>query len=163
MRMHYPTTLVGPTKAKENTQIQYRTCTHQAKSVLLRKFRTMIKALLIVGMGSFVGGALRYALSIYMKHFCGQGFPWGTLAVNLIGCFVFGIVFALFSKHGTTVHPWCLLLTTGLCGGFTTFSTFAHESIQMLQGGNIAPFAAYVTTSIVVGLAMVAIGYLIVR
>ena len=123
----------------------------------------MIKALLIVGTGSFVGGALRYALSMFMRHICGQGFPWGTLAVNLVGCLVFGMVFALFGKHGTTTHPWCLLLTTGLCGGFTTFSTFAHESVQMLQGGQFGAFAAYVIASIVMGLAMIAVGYMIVR
>ena len=123
----------------------------------------MIKSLFIVGIGSFFGGALRYAISTLMRSCCGQGFPWGTLMVNLLGCFVFGVLFALFSKAGSGHSSWCLLLTTGVCGGFTTFSTFANESIQMLQGGNIAPFAAYVTTSIVVGLAMVAIGYLIVR
>lgn len=123
----------------------------------------MIKALLIVGTGSFVGGAFRYALSVFMRHLCGQGFPWGTLAVNLVGSLVFGMVFALFGKHSATAHPWCLLLTTGLCGGFTTFSTFAHESVQMLQSGHLGAFAAYVSASIVIGLAMVAVGYMIVR
>lgn len=123
----------------------------------------MIKALLIVGTGSFVGGAFRYALSVFMKHLCGQGFPWGTLAVNLVGSLVFGMVFALFGKHSATAHPVCLLLTTGLCGGFTTFSTFAHESVQMLQSGHLGAFAAYVSASIVIGLTMVAVGYMIVR
>ena len=123
----------------------------------------MIKTLLIVGAGSFIGGALRYAISVFMRNVCGQGFPWGTLAVNLIGCFVFGVVFALFCRYATTSHPWCLLLTTGLCGGFTTFSTFANESMQMLQNGNIGTFAAYVATSLVVGIALVALGYIIIR
>ena len=123
----------------------------------------MIKALLIVGTGSFVGGALRYALSMFMRHICGQGFPWGTLAVNLVGCLVFGMVFALFGKHGTTTHPWCLLLTTGLCGGFTTFSTFANEGVQMLQGGNLGGFAAYASLSLGLGLLLVMLGYIVVR
>ena len=123
----------------------------------------MIKALLIVGTGSFIGGALRYAISVCMRNVCGQGFPWGTLAVNLIGCFVFGAVFALFSRHNATSHPWCLLLTTGLCGGFTTFSTFANESMQMLQSGNLGAFIGYVATSIVAGIALVALGYIIMR
>lgn len=123
----------------------------------------MIKTLLIVGIGSFIGGTLRYAISMLLKGFCGQQFPWGTLAVNLTGCFVFGIVFALFSKHGATTHPWCLMLTTGLCGGFTTFSAFAHESMLMLQYGHLNAFFAYVATSVVAGIALMALGYMIIK
>ena len=123
----------------------------------------MIKSILIVGIGSFIGGALRYTLSTLMKNACGAGFPWGTLTVNLLGCLVFGILFALFGKYSSTSHPWCLLLTTGLCGGFTTFSTFANESMQMLQNGNIGSFAAYVATSVIAGLALVALGYWLIK
>lgn len=123
----------------------------------------MIKSLFIVGVGSFFGGALRYYLSILIKGCSGQGFPWGTLAVNLLGCFVFGLLFALFHRCNTTHTPWCLLLTTGLCGGFTTFSTFANESIQLLQGGNVIGFTSYVLASILLGLALVALGYWLVN
>lgn len=119
----------------------------------------MIKSLLIVGIGSFFGGALRYYLSTIIKGVFHQGFPWGTLAVNLLGCFVFGLLFALFHRWGSPHSSWCLLLTTGVCGGFTTFSTFANESMQMLQGGNIMGFASYVVASILLGLALVALGY----
>ena len=122
----------------------------------------MIKSLLIVGAGSFLGGALRYYLSTIIKNCCGQGFPWGTLAVNLLGCFVIGMLFALFHRLGTPHSSWCLLLTTGVCGGFTTFSTFANESVLMLQNGNIALFASYIAASIILGLALVALGYWIV-
>lgn len=123
----------------------------------------MIKSLLIVGIGSFLGGALRYGISTMMKNHFGQGFPWGTLSVNLIGCLLFGIIFALFNKYGSTNTPWCLLLTTGVCGGFTTFSTFANESIQMLQNGNLVGFLGYVGTSMIVGISLVALGYWMVR
>ncbi len=123
----------------------------------------MIKSLFIVGIGSFIGGALRHLLSSWMKNSCTQGFPWGTLMVNLLGCFVIGVIFALFSRYSTTSNPWCLLLTTGLCGGFTTFSTFANEGLQMLQNGNIGAFAGYVTTSLVGGIALTALGYWIVK
>mgnify|MGYP003400648545 FL=1 len=123
----------------------------------------MLKSLLIVGTGSFIGGAMRYLLSTYMKNICSQGFPWGTLAVNLLGCFLFGIFFAIFSKNSSTYSTLYLLLTTGICGGFTTFSTFANESVQMLQNGDIAGFTGYVATSILFGLALIALGYWMVK
>ena len=122
-----------------------------------------MKSILIVGVGSFAGGALRYALSTFIKGWCGQGFPYGTLAVNLVGCFAFGVLFALFQRAEATYSPWCLLLTTGLCGGFTTFSTFSHESMAMLQSGNYMGFACYVTASVVLGLALIAAGAAVVR
>ena len=123
----------------------------------------MLKPLLIVGAGSFMGGAMRYLLSTFMKNICGQGFPWGTLAVNLLGCFLFGIVFAIFSKNSSADNTLYLLLTTGVCGGFTTFSTFANESVQMLQHGNISGFIGYVATSVIAGFLLLAFGYWIVK
>ncbi|MBR5846896.1 MAG: fluoride efflux transporter CrcB [Bacteroidaceae bacterium] len=123
----------------------------------------MIKSLLIVGTGSFIGGAMRYLLSTLMKSVCGQGFPWGTLMVNLLGCFLFGMLFAVFGKSSATDNMLYLLLTTGVCGGFTTFSTFANESVQMLQQGNTWGFVGYVATSVVAGLALIALGYGVAR
>ena len=123
----------------------------------------MLKSLLIVGTGSFIGGAMRYLLSTYIKNMYGQTFPWGTLVVNLLGCFVFGIICALFSKHNSADNTFCLLLTTGICGGFTTFSTFANESVQMIQNGNIGEFIGYMATSVIVGIALIALGYWIVK
>jgi CrcB protein len=123
----------------------------------------MIKSVLIVGIGSFIGGALRYLISTLFKQYCTQGFPWGTLLVNLMGCFIFGAIFALFSKYSSTSHPWCLLLTTGLCGGFTTFSTFAYESVLMLQQGNLSGFISYVATSLIAGISLFALGYWIFK
>lgn len=123
----------------------------------------MLKSMIIVGIGSFLGGSLRYVTSTMMKNVCGQDFPWGTLTVNLLGCLVFGLIFALFSKYATTSSPWYLLFTTGICGGFTTFSTFANESMQMLQGGNIGGFIGYVSTSVIGGIALIGLGYWIIK
>ena len=115
--------------------------------------------MLIVGAGSFVGGALRYYLSTLVKGCCNGNFPWATLTVNLVGCLLFGVLFGLFHRWGAGHSTWYLLLTTGLCGGFTTYSTFAHESMQMLQTGDIAGFATYIAASLLLGLACIALGY----
>ena len=120
-----------------------------------------IKTILAVGAGSFLGGAGRYLVSLAMKGI--KGFPWATLAVNLAGCFLIGLLWGVFSKNGTEGSNWALFLTVGLCGGFTTFSTFSKEALVMLQGGNIWGFAGYIAVSVVVGIALVALGYFLVR
>lgn len=123
----------------------------------------MIKSLLLVGVGSFLGGVLRYYISTLLKSCSGFQFPWGTLAVNLAGCFVFGVLFALFNRFSSTENSFYLLLTTGVCGGFTTFSAFAHESVQMLQSGNYYMFAGYLLASVIWGLLFVGLGYYVVK
>ena len=123
----------------------------------------MIKSLLLVGLGSFCGGALRYYISTLMKSVCNQGFPWGTLLVNLVGCLLIGVVFGLFGKMETQSNSWCLILTAGFCGGFTTFSAFANESLQMLQSGNTLNLTIYILASVLVGIALVALGYWLVK
>ena len=119
----------------------------------------MIKSILMVGVGSFLGGALRYLLSTLIKSAAGNGFPWGTLAVNLAGCFLFGVVYAIFAKMALQGCNLYLLLTTGVLGGFTTFSAFTHEAFLMLQSGNYWGFISYVAASVGVGLLLLALGY----
>ena len=122
----------------------------------------IIKNILAVGAGSFLGGAARYLVSLAMKGFS-KGFPWATLAVNLVGCFLIGLMWGVFSKNGTEGSNWALFLTVGLCGGFTTFSTFSKEALMMLQSGNLWGVVGYVAFSVVVGIALVALGYFLVR
>ncbi len=122
----------------------------------------IIKNILVVGAGSFVGGAARYLVSLAMKG-VSKGFPWATLTVNLIGCFLIGLLWGAFSKNGSEGSNWALFLTVGLCGGFTTFSTFSKEALVMLQAGNIWGFAGYVSISVIAGIALVALGYFLIR
>ena len=121
----------------------------------------LIKTILVVGAGSFLGGAGRYLVSFALKGI--KGFPWATLAVNLAGCFLIGLLWGVFSKNGTEGSNWALFLTVGFCGGFTTFSSFSKEALMMLQSGNLWGFVGYVAFSVVVGIALVALGYFLVR
>ena len=122
----------------------------------------IIKNVLLVGAGSFIGGAARYLVSLALKK-ASKGFPWATLLVNLAGCFLIGLLWGMFSKSATGGSNWALLLTVGLCGGFTTFSTFSKEALMMLQSGNIWGFAGYIGISVAAGIALVALGYFLVK
>ena len=122
----------------------------------------LLKSILAVGAGSFLGGAGRYLVSLAMKG-VGKGFPWAILTVNLVGCFLIGLLWGVFSKNGTEGSNWALFLTVGVCGGFTTFSTFSKEALMMLQGGNLWGFVGYIALSVVIGIALVALGYFLVR
>ena len=122
----------------------------------------IIKNILAVGAGSFIGGAARYIVSLAMKGI-GKGFPWATLAVNLVGCLMIGLLSGLLSRNAAENTSWGLFLTVGLCGGLTTFSTFSKEALAMLQTGQIWGFASYIALSILAGIALVALGYYIGR
>ncbi len=122
----------------------------------------IIKNILAVGAGSFVGGAARYLVSLGMKGI-GKGFPWATLAVNLVGCLMIGLLWGLLSRNAAENTSWGLFLTVGLCGGFTTFSTFSKEALAMLQTGQMWGFASYIAISVLAGIALVALGYYIAR
>ena len=122
----------------------------------------IIRNILAVGAGSFIGGVARYLVSIAMKGI-GKGFPWATLTVNLLGCLLIGLMWGLLSRNATESTSWGLFLTVGLCGGFTTFSTFSKEALTMLQAGQIGGFATYVVVSLLAGIALAALGYYVTR
>ena len=122
----------------------------------------IIRNILAVGAGSFIGGVARYLVSIAMKGI-GKGFPWATLTVNLLGCLLIGLLWGLLSRNATESTSWSLFLTVGLCGGFTTFSTFSKEALTMLQAGQIGGFATYVVVSVLAGIALAALGYYVAR
>ena len=122
----------------------------------------IIKNIVIVGTGSFIGGAARYLVSLMLKG-VSIGFPWATLTVNLVGCFMIGLLWGLFSRTAGEGNNWALFLTVGLCGGFTTFSTFSREALIMLQSGNICSFVGYVTLSVSASVVLVALGYYLCR
>ena len=122
----------------------------------------LLKTILAVGAGSFLGGAGRYLVSLAMRG-VSKGFPWATLTVNLVGCFLIGLLWGVFSKNGTEGSNWALFLTVGVCGGFTTFSTFMDENAAFLRSGHAAMIALYVAASLAVGFAAALLGHHLTR
>src|ERR1700733_8675726 len=115
----------------------------------------MIRNILLVGAGGSVGSVARYLCQRWIYHLYPHPFPWGTLVVNLSGCFLIGAIYSMSEKSSLFDAELRLLLITGLCGGFTTFSTFAFENVTLLRSGNITYFLLYTFSSLVLGILAV--------
>ena len=120
---------------------------------------SMIKNLLLVGLGGALGSMLRYAAAVMINT---KYFPWPTLTVNIIGSFFIGLIFALSIKDDTFLNNWKLFLATGICGGFTTFSAFSLENMGLLQQGKYATALTYICLSIILGIFAAFAGYKII-
>ncbi|MEO9894646.1 fluoride efflux transporter CrcB [Aurantibacter sp.] len=116
-----------------------------------------MKQLLLVFLGGGLGSALRYAIA---KSFNGyfQHFYLGTFLVNIIGCLIIGFILGLSAKNNYVNENYTLLLATGFCGGFTTFSSFAFEKHTLISAGEYLNFSIYTISSIVVGILAVVLG-----
>jgi len=115
----------------------------------------MIKNILIVGIGSFIGGILRYLISKYIQNSIFSTFPYATFTVNIIGCFIIGFVMGVSQKGTILSSDLKLFLAIGFCGGFTTFSTFANENLALIKDGNFFYFSIYSGLSVILGIMAV--------
>ncbi len=109
---------------------------------------------LLIGLGGFLGTIARYYTGHLIYKFVQVQFPLATLIVNLSGCFIIGIIYGWFEKQHVVSSDWKLILTAGFCGGFTTFSAFTSENIQLLRDGQIGPAILYIVISVVAGLLL---------
>lgn len=116
-----------------------------------------MKLALIVGIGSFFGGISRYLLSNFVQEKTATNFPYGTFAVNLVGCFMIGCLFGLSEKWQLSLE-WRLLFVTGVLGGFTTFSAFSVETHYLFKTGHIATALIYIVASVVLGIGLTFLG-----
>jgi CrcB protein len=117
-----------------------------------------MKQLLLVFLGGGVGSILRHIISKAFNNYF-QHFYLGTFVVNIIGCLIIGLVLGLSLKNNLLTQNQTLLLTTGFCGGFTTFSSFALENHSILKTGEILHFSIYTISSIAVGILAVVLGF----
>ncbi len=115
----------------------------------------LFKNILLVGIGGMTGSVLRYLVSLSIKH---DSFPYATWIVNITGSLLIGMIMGWAAKQEGFAN-WRLFLATGVCGGFTTFSAFAWENLQLLQQQRYQAFAVYTGGSLLLGLLAVAAGY----
>ena len=122
-----------------------------------------MKAVALVALGSAIGGACRYGSQVFVAKYYLNTFPLATFLVNVLGCFCIGVFYALSEKENLLSADWRLFLTTGLCGGFTTFSAFAYENLNLLRSADYTYFALYTAASVVAGIFAVYAGIFLMK
>lgn len=123
----------------------------------------MLKSVLIAGAGGFLGSALRFIISRYIQFTVDSVFPWGTFIVNIAGSFMLGIFLGISEKAGLMSPEWRIFFTIGICGGFTTFSSFSNEAFILLQNKELLRFAGYAGFSFFLGLGAVFLGRALIK
>lgn len=123
----------------------------------------MGRILLIIGTGGFIGSAARYLSQQVISKYFPAVFPLGTLTINVTGCFLIGIIYALSDIGNILTPEWRAFLATGFCGGFTTFSTFSYESLNLMKDGEFLYLALYIGLSVILGFAATYFGTCIIK
>jgi CrcB protein len=131
--------------------------------IVLKNEEYMLKTLLLVALGGMLGSVCRFLVSFGFLKYYPQLFPWPTFIVNLFGCLLMGIFWGLGQKNAWFSSDLRLLCMTGFCGGFTTFSAFALENMQLLKQQQFTLFLTYALASVLVGVLATWGGYWIAQ
>lgn len=122
-----------------------------------------MRELLLVATGSAIGGVLRFLTGKWITQLIVSSFPWPTFLVNIIGSFFIGLFLAMQSRSASISQQTLLFLTTGICGGFTTFSAFSLEQLNLIRHGNAGIAVVYALVSVLIGLLAAWLGFHAVR
>ena len=117
-----------------------------------------MKSFLLVFLGGGLGSGLRYLVTITMNQYS-KVLPLGTFTVNMLGCLLIGLILGYAQKENTLTSNQTLLLATGFCGGFTTFSALANENLELIKNGELFNFSVYTIGSVLIGILAVFIGF----
>lgn len=123
----------------------------------------MLRTLLIVGAGGFLGSVMRYLLQVFVENRLISNFPLGTLIANIAGSFIIGLVIALSEKGNLINTEWRLFLTVGICGGFTTFSAFAMNNYDMIKEHSWGHLLLNTGGNLILGIFAVYLGIILVK
>ena len=123
----------------------------------------MLRSILVVGAGGFIGSVSRYLSQLFVEKLFHTTFPLGTFVVNILGSLVIGMVYALAERGNYLNTEWRLFLAVGICGGFTTFSSFAYNNLTLLKDHATGQFLFNVFGSITLGVFAVYLGIIIIR
>ncbi|MEK6237322.1 MAG: fluoride efflux transporter CrcB [Planctomycetales bacterium] len=116
----------------------------------------MWQKLLLIALAGSLGTLARFGVSQLANHWAGQGFPWGTLIVNSLGCFLFGLIWTLPEAYLS--QEWKVVVLTGFMGSLTTFSTYSFECVDLAEHGKWSLAAGNLGVQLIAGLACVVIG-----
>lgn len=126
-------------------------------------WRIMMSRILTVAVGAALGANLRYGIALWAAKRWGSGFPVGTMIINVSGSLLIGFAIGLAASRLALTPTWRLLVVTGFCGGYTTFSTFSYETYELFNAGSIWRAGLNVTGSVILGLLGVVAGLLLAR
>lgn len=118
----------------------------------------MTRTLLLIGLGGGIGSIFRYLTAVLVTKYFQTAFPWATFTANILGCLIIGLLLGYFEKQELAYPDLKFLFITGFCGGYTTFSTFASENVNLLQSGNTFMAFIYIASSVIISLFAVWIG-----